>query len=609
MTTHVMANPPEAQGQAGPPGRRQTPWRRPIPLLLADDNQMTRSSLAYILGRAGFAVEGARDGLEAVALAQSGRFRAILMDVHMPGLDGVAAVAMIRRFPALRDTPIVMVSSQASPETVRACRQVGAIDFVIKQRFSPAVLIAKLQKILSSGGEGPTAGARGGCGAGMAGGNGVGADGAEGIECEAVALTAEAWRQKVAFIGGLDAHAAAAAVEVVDLPLLVPSLIPEVAQLNLEAGADPARLVHLIEQDAALVIALLRASAGQGAGAREVPSALRVLGSSRVVGVLTDAAAGYHAPMDDSAAAWLRRGWRHALAVSLVAGELAEAAGVQPDLARAAGLLHEVGRSLILASPLGPRAIACYELAANLPFTAAMAEQMLLGITSDRVGALYYQRQGLAPYLTAICTGHDKDRQQGTHLGAPEAALRTVVAAADQIATAAGFASLKNDELWPLPAQLTDGSVTALRVMAALDKAENIALFRLGPTAPHGRSLSGLTVAFLSPVTGGLNSYQIALGAAGARLVDGRQLSDLAGRPAPDLVVLDAMAQPGAEARAMLKRVVQAADLELVPKLLLVRRSDDPREIVARSGPGLSVLSSPIRLGTLLRTTRRLAEQ
>jgi CheY-like chemotaxis protein/HD-like signal output (HDOD) protein len=605
MTPKVIEIPPQAPGGTGPQVSRQAPARRPIPLLLADDNETTRSSLAYILGRAGFAVEVARDGLEAVALAQSGRFRAILMDVHMPGLDGLAAAAMIRRRPGLRDTPIVMVSSQASPETVRACLQVGATDFVLKQRFSPAVLIAKLEKALSS----PVASANAGViiGDAMAAGRAASTqDGAEGIEYEAAALTAEAWRQKAAFIGGPDPRSAAA-LEGVDLPLLLPSLVIEIGQLP--SAGDAGRLVALIEQDAALALAALRASAGNGREVCDVPAAVQALGAGAMAGILRQSVTGAGADVDGPVGQWMRRGWRHALAVSRVAGELAQIVGLQPETARAAGLLHEVGRWLILASTLGPRAIACYELAANLPFPVALAEQLLLGLNSDRVGEQYCRHWGLAPLLAGTCVWSEMDRQQRDRLAAPEAALAAVVGAADQIAKAAGFASLKNDALWPVTLTLGDETGAELRVRGALEEAENIALFRLGPTLARRQPMSGLTVAFLSPAAGGLNPYQIALGAAGARLAQGRQLSDLAGRAAPDLLILDAVAQPGAEPRAALKRLAQSADFQSVPTLLLARRSDDCGPSAIGDDRRLSVLASPIRVGTFLRTARRLAEQ
>jgi len=184
-----------------------------------------------------------------------------------------------------------------------------------------------------------------------------------------------------------------------------------------------------------------------------------------------------------------------------------------------------------------------------------------------------------------------------------------VVGAADQIAKAAGFASLKNDDLWPLPGPVPGEAAVAPRIAAAIEEVENIALFRLGPAARVERCLAGVTVAFLSPGPGRLNPYQIALTGAGARVHAGRQLSDLIRGPAPDLVVLDGMTQPGSGVRAELKRLGQVVDLGLVPKLLLARRSDDPAGVVGRSDPAVSVLLSPLRLGTFLRVARRLAEE
>ena len=85
-------------------------------LLLAEDSEASQLVDATILRRAGYTVDLARDGHEAVAAAKSGTYDGILMDIRMPGLDGYQATAQIRDFegPAGR-VPIMALTAYAMP--------------------------------------------------------------------------------------------------------------------------------------------------------------------------------------------------------------------------------------------------------------------------------------------------------------------------------------------------------------------------------------------------------------------------------------------------------------------------------------------------------------
>jgi CheY-like chemotaxis protein len=65
-------------------------------VLLAEDEPVNRRVVSRLLEKQGCGVVGAANGLEAVAAFESGRFDVVLMDVQMPGLDGLAAATAIR---------------------------------------------------------------------------------------------------------------------------------------------------------------------------------------------------------------------------------------------------------------------------------------------------------------------------------------------------------------------------------------------------------------------------------------------------------------------------------------------------------------------------------
>jgi CheY-like chemotaxis protein len=120
-------------------------------ILLVDDHPMNRELGLAMLTLAGCDVETAEDGAQAVAAAGARRFDAILMDIHMPMMDGIEAARAIRAQagPCSR-IPIIALSADAQPGSIALCREAGMVDHVAKPIRREA-LYATLEKWL--GGE------------------------------------------------------------------------------------------------------------------------------------------------------------------------------------------------------------------------------------------------------------------------------------------------------------------------------------------------------------------------------------------------------------------------------------------------------------------------
>ena len=102
-------------------------------ILLVDDHPMNRELGVAVLDMLGCAVDVACDGLEAVEAARLRRYDAILMDVHMPGMDGLAATRAIRAMEgAVGRTPIIAMSADVLPEQIARMRAAGMVDSVEK---------------------------------------------------------------------------------------------------------------------------------------------------------------------------------------------------------------------------------------------------------------------------------------------------------------------------------------------------------------------------------------------------------------------------------------------------------------------------------------------
>jgi len=123
-------------------------------ILVAEDDESFLELIATLLEQDGrFAVAGrARNGRDAVELAVAESPDAVVMDIEMPGLDGVEATRLLRE--SASDLPIVAVSGHDYEERVLEIRQAGADDYVRKARVAdelPRVLASLLKRAAGEG--------------------------------------------------------------------------------------------------------------------------------------------------------------------------------------------------------------------------------------------------------------------------------------------------------------------------------------------------------------------------------------------------------------------------------------------------------------------------
>jgi signal transduction histidine kinase/ActR/RegA family two-component response regulator len=131
------APPPEATAPA--PAREAGPRRR---VLVVDDVAPNRLVARILLEGAGHEVELAADGAEAVAAVQRGGFDLVLMDVHMPGVDGLEATRRIRALEgAARRVPIIALTADALPDQMERCHAAG-MDGHLAKPLDRASLLA-----------------------------------------------------------------------------------------------------------------------------------------------------------------------------------------------------------------------------------------------------------------------------------------------------------------------------------------------------------------------------------------------------------------------------------------------------------------------------------
>ncbi len=118
-------------------------------ILVVDDSLTTRMLEQSILESAGYAVDLALSGEEALSRVRAKRYALVLVDVEMPGMDGFTFIEQLRADPALRDIPAVLVTSLAAAEHRQRGRDVGAQGYVVKSEFDQAELLALIARLTS----------------------------------------------------------------------------------------------------------------------------------------------------------------------------------------------------------------------------------------------------------------------------------------------------------------------------------------------------------------------------------------------------------------------------------------------------------------------------
>ncbi|MDI1325716.1 MAG: ATP-binding protein [Brevundimonas sp.] len=133
---------------------------RQLNLLVADDHSTNLKVVEIILADSGVTVTAVTDGLQAVSAHALQTFDLILMDMQMPVMDGLTAVAMIRAAEAAsggRRTPIIMLTANAAAEHAAAGRAAGA-DMHMTKPISPAGLLSAIAEVTAQA-AGPPVGA------------------------------------------------------------------------------------------------------------------------------------------------------------------------------------------------------------------------------------------------------------------------------------------------------------------------------------------------------------------------------------------------------------------------------------------------------------------
>ena len=135
----------EYEAQAGP--ALELSRLRGARVLLVEDNELNREVALGLLSDANLAIDVAENGQVAVQMTATGKYDAVLMDMQMPVMDGIAATRAIRSNPQLRTLPIIAMTANVMAHDIEQCTEAGMNDHVAKPIDPDALFAALLQWI------------------------------------------------------------------------------------------------------------------------------------------------------------------------------------------------------------------------------------------------------------------------------------------------------------------------------------------------------------------------------------------------------------------------------------------------------------------------------
>ncbi|GAA0229550.1 response regulator [Cryptosporangium japonicum] len=117
-------------------------------ILIVDDSASVRQVVTIALKGAGYEVIAGVDGKDALSKLTGQRVHLIISDVNMPNMDGITFVQEVKKLPAYKFTPVIMLTTESQEDKKKAAQAAGAKAWVTKP-FQPPQMLAAVQKLIA----------------------------------------------------------------------------------------------------------------------------------------------------------------------------------------------------------------------------------------------------------------------------------------------------------------------------------------------------------------------------------------------------------------------------------------------------------------------------
>jgi two-component system chemotaxis response regulator CheY len=115
-------------------------------VMIVDDSNAIRQSLAFTLKSAGYEVVEASNGVDALNLMKEHAIGLFISDVNMPEMDGITLLKKIKADKDYNHTPVIMLTTEASGDMINEGKEAGAKAWMIKP-FQPDQLLGAVKKL------------------------------------------------------------------------------------------------------------------------------------------------------------------------------------------------------------------------------------------------------------------------------------------------------------------------------------------------------------------------------------------------------------------------------------------------------------------------------
>jgi len=118
-----------------------------VKILAVDDSASMRQMVTFTLKGAGYEVEEAADGQQALDKAKGGKFNLVISDVNMPVMDGITLIKELRTLADYKFIPILMLTTESTSDKKQEGKSAGATGWIVKP-FNPDQLLATVKKVV-----------------------------------------------------------------------------------------------------------------------------------------------------------------------------------------------------------------------------------------------------------------------------------------------------------------------------------------------------------------------------------------------------------------------------------------------------------------------------
>ena len=115
-------------------------------ILIVEDSPTQAARLRSVLSQNGFATIWARSGEEGLRSAQSLAPDAVVLDIELPGMNGLQVCKRLKENTHTSGIPVILLTHYKDAETIKLGLEIGAVEFVPKDVFSDAVLVETLRQ-------------------------------------------------------------------------------------------------------------------------------------------------------------------------------------------------------------------------------------------------------------------------------------------------------------------------------------------------------------------------------------------------------------------------------------------------------------------------------